>query len=210
MSGQLIISLGREFGSGGHEIARALAERFQLPLYEENILLKIAQERGVNVRNLARYDELPRNRLLYRTVNGFSNAPGDIIAQMQFDYLKERASSGESFVVVGRCSEEILRDYPGLVSIFVGADRDFKLARTMAREPISEDEALILMAKKDKKRKNYHNQFCKGKWGDCRNYDIALNSSRLGIGGTINFLEIYIRARMRKWEKDAKQSNQFE
>lgn len=197
MAEQLIIALGREFGSGGHEIARQLAERFSLPLLEENMLRQIALERGVDPDSLARYDEQPKSRLFYRTVNGFSNAPGDSIARMQFQYLRERAGAGDSFVVVGRCAEEVLRNRPGLVSIFVLADIWFKAERTMARGNISRDEALELMARRDRKRKTYHNQYCGGKWGDSRNYDICVNSAKLGIRGTTDLLEHYIRKRLR-------------
>lgn len=197
MAEQLIISLGREFGSGGHEIARRLAERFSLPLLEENMLRQIAQEKGIDPDNLARYDEQPKSRLFYRTVNGFSNAPGDSIAQMQFQYLRERAQAGHSFVVVGRCAEEVLRGQPGLVTIFVLSDIWFKAQRTMARGNISREEALELMARRDRKRKTYHNQHCKGKWGDSRNYDLCVNSAKLGIQGTTDLLEGYIRARIR-------------
>ena len=196
MSEQLIIALGREFGSGGHEIARRLAERFSLPLLEENMLRQIAEEKGLDPEWMKRYDESPKTRVLYRTVNGFSNAPEDMIAQMQFDYLRDRAKAGESFLVVGRCAEEVLKEYPGLISIFVLADQWFKKARTMARGAISESEALDLMARRDKRRRSYHNQYCKGKWGDSRNYDMCINSAKLGIQGTTELLERYIRARV--------------
>lgn len=196
MSEQLIIALGREFGSGGHEIARRLAERFSLPLLEENMLRQIAEEKGLDPERMKRYDESPKTRVLYRTVNGFSNAPEDMIAQMQFDYLRDRAKAGESFLVVGRCAEEVLKEYPGLISIFVLADQWFKKARTMARGAISESEALDLMARRDKRRRSYHNQYCKGKWGDSRNYDMCINSAKLGIQGTTELLERYIRARV--------------
>ena len=192
-----IITIGREFGSGGHEIARRLSERFSLPLLEENMLRHIAEEKGMNPDRMQRYDESPKTRVLYRTVNGFSNAPEDVIAQMQFDYLKERARAGDSFLVVGRCVEEILKGYPGLISIFVLADQWFKKERTMARGAISESEALDLMARRDRKRKSYHNQYCKGKWGDSRSYDLCINSAKLGIQGTADLLEQYIRARAR-------------
>lgn len=208
MPKQLILTLGREFGSGGHEIARILAGHFGLPLYEENILKKIAQSQGLDIHKLERYDEFPKNRFLYRTVNGFSNAPGDAIAQMQFQYLRELAQSGESFMVVGRCAEEILMEYP-IISIFVEADLDFKKERTMAREPISEGEALALMARKDRSRKTYHNQFCKGKWGDSRNYHITINSAKLGIEGTAALLDQYIRARIAKADADAPRTPQL-
>lgn len=196
MSEQLIIALGREFGSGGHEIARRLAERFSLPLLEENMLRQIAQEKGLDPDRLERYDESPKTRLLYRTVNGFSNAPEDVIAQMQFQYLRDRAAAGESFLVVGRCAEEILKGYAGLITIFVLADQWFKQERTMARGALSQSEALDLMARRDRKRRSYHNQYCKGKWGDSRNYDISINSAKLGIQGTTDLLERYIRARI--------------
>lgn len=196
MSRQLIIALGREFGSGGHEIARTLAERFGIPLYDKNMLEVIAESQGVDLQNLHRYDETPRRLIFTRTVNGHSNAPEAITAQLQFQFLKERAAACESFVVLGRCAEEVLKGCPGLISIFVLADFEFKLKRTMAREPISEAEATALMTYQDKQRKSYHNQFCRGKWGDARNWDLAINSARLGVQGTADLLEQYIRTRM--------------
>lgn len=196
MSNQLIIALGREFGSGGHEIARALAGRFDLPLYDKNMLEQIAQAKGMDVSKLAPYDETPKNYLMHRTVNGYSNAPGVVIAQMQFQYLRERADSGESFVVLGRCADEVLQDYPGLITVFIMADVDFKTQRVMERGADTEAEARQLMAKEDRKRRVYHNQFSKGKWGDPNHYDLIVNSARLGIEGTTDFLEQYIRARV--------------
>lgn len=197
MSDQLIITVGREFGSGGHEVGLLLSQRFGLPLLDENILRHIAEEKGLDSSTIERYDEKPKNRLLYRTVNGFSNSPGDAIAQMQFQYLQERAQRGDSFVVVGRCAEYVLREYPNLISIFVLADTDFKAARTMARGGISREEALTLMERRDLARKVYHNQHCKGKWGDSRSYHLTINSARLGIQGTVDLLEQYIRARIK-------------
>lgn len=196
MSAQLIISVGREFGSGGHTVASTLAQRFSLPFYDENMLQTIAERRGVSPEGLEPYDETPKAPLLYRTVNGFSNAPSDALARMQFQFLREQAEAGRSFVVLGRCADGILKDFPGLVSIFVLADPDFKLARTIARGAASREEALSLMAARDRKRKTYHNQYCQGKWGDSRTYDLTVKSSRLGIPATVDLLEQYIRARV--------------
>lgn len=196
MSGQLIIAVGREFGSGGHAIASALAERFSLPLYDANMLQSIAEHRGIDAQCLSPYDESPKNRLLYRTVSGFNNAPSDAVAHLQFRFLREQATAGHSFVVLGRCAEDVLREFPGLVSIFVLADTEFKLARTMARDGISKEAALSLMAVRDRKRKTYHNQYCRFKWGDSRGYDLCMKSSNLGIQATVDLLEGYIRARI--------------
>ena len=196
MPRQLIIALGREFGSGGHEIARTLAERFGIPLYDKNMLELIAEMQGLDPDRLDRYDEMPKRHLVTRTVSGYSNAPQEVIAEMQFQFLRERAAACESFVVLGRCAEEVLKDYPGLISIFVLADQEFKKQRTMERAPISEWEALALMAQQDRQRQTYHNQFCSGKWGDARNWDLTINSARLGIPATVDLLEQYIRFRM--------------
>lgn len=196
MEGQFILALGREFGSGGHEIANSLAGRFHVKVYERNMLDHIAESWGMDAEKLRRYDETPKKWGLSRTVKGFSNAPEDSVAEMQFQYLREKAEAGESFIVVGRCAEEVLQDFSVMISAFVRADLDFKLKRTMARADITEEEAMTLINRKDRLRKNYHDQYCKGKWGHAAYYDIVINSAKLGIVKTADLLEQYIRARM--------------
>ena len=195
MEKQLIISISREFGSGRHEIASELARRFNLPLYDKSILEQIACKHNLNIRRLEPYDECPKNIFTSRNVKGFSNSPEEQVAQMQFRYLRAKADEGVSFVVLGRCSEEVLKDYPCLVSIFFLFDIAFKKERTMTRGNTTEEEALELMSRADRRRKYYHNQHCRGKWGDSRNYDLCVNSAKLGIGATTDLLEEYIRSR---------------
>jgi cytidylate kinase len=194
MDGQMIISVGREFGSGGHVIAEELARRFELPLYDNNLLEHIAEEKEISHESLKKYDERPKNRLFSRTVRGYSNSMQENLANMQFDYLKKKAAAGESFVIVGRCSETILKGFDGLVTIFVLGDPDVKAERIRKVYGVSEEEARRMMKREDWNRKSYHNYYCKGKWGDSRNYDFSINSSRLGIDGTVTMLEEYIRA----------------
>lgn len=196
MDKQVIISLGREFGSGGHIVAAKLAEHFGLPLLDSNILAEIAKEKNTDAEFLKKYDESARSLLFSRTVNGYSNSPEEVVAQMQFDYIKARADAGESFVVIGRCADYILRENAGLIRIFVLGDTDAKIKRTAQREGISEDKARSLMERSDKRRKTYHNTHCDGKWGDSRSYDITVNSSKLGIDGTTQVLIQYIEARI--------------
>ena len=173
---QLIIAIGRESGSGGLEIARTLAERFGLPLYDKSILQSAAEDRGVDPKSLEQYDERPRSPLFYRSIKGFSSASEDGVAQMQFDLLRRHAAAGESFVVLGRCAEEVLADCEGLVSIFIEADLEF-------------------IRRQDRQRRVYHDQHCKNDWGDAQSYDLVINSARLGVPGTADVLEHYIRAR---------------
>ena len=195
MKKQLIISISREFGSGGHVIAEKIAKDLGLPLYDRNILDEIAAEKNTKAEHLEKFDERPKNRVLSRTVRGYSNSMEENLAEMQFDYLKRKADSGESFVVVGRCAETVLKDREGLVSIFILGDRDKKIKRIEERYHLGESDAIAKMNRHDRKRKAYHNAYSKIKWGDSRNYDICVNSSRLGVEGTAEALERYINDR---------------
>lgn len=196
---QFIISIGREFGSAGHEIAEILSARFQVPLYDYHLLREIADEKNVHVGNLEPYDEVPKKGFGSRTVRGYSNSPQENIAYMQFNYLKKKAAEGKSFVVVGRCSEEALKEYPGLITIFILGDMEKKIERICKLHNISAEAAEDLIHEQDKKRKRYHNYFCEGKWGDSRNYDFSINSSKLGVPATTDMIEDYIRKRIQNF-----------
>ena len=197
MDKQLIISIGREFGSGGHEIAEMLAERFELNLYDKNLLEQIANDKNLNVKNLEKYEEKPRNMWMTRTVHGHSNSAEENLANMQFEYLKKAAADGESFVIVGRCAETILKNNPALISMFILGDWENKVERITRLYDMEREEAESFIYRQDKKRKNYHNYYCKGKWGDSRNYDISVNSSKLGEEETTQMLVEYIMKRQK-------------
>ncbi|MCI7770372.1 MAG: cytidylate kinase-like family protein [Eubacterium sp.] len=197
MGKQLIISLGREFGSGGHVIAQKLSEHYQIPLYDYNLLRDIKIERNLYIEDLEKYDECPRNPFLTRTVRGYSSSPEVNIAMMQFECLRQKAASGESFVIVGRCAETILKDNPNMISIFVIGDMEQKIARTMERNNISREKAVKMIALHDRKRKAYHNHFCDHKWGDSRNYELCINSSRVGLDETTRIIIDYIDSRQK-------------
>ena len=195
MGKQLIITVGREFGSGGHIIAVKLAEHFGIQLLDSNILAEVAKKSNAREEYLKKYDESARNLFFSRTVNGFSNSPEEIIAQMQFDYIKQKSDAGESFVVIGRCADYILRKNPALVRVFVLGDTEAKIKRTAEREGISEEKAKIRMEQADKRRKYFHNTHSENKWGDSRSYDITVNSSKLGLDSTAGLLIKYIELR---------------
>ena len=192
---QLIISVGREFGSGGRVIAEELAKRFNIPIYDRHLITDIAEKTGLTPEEIEKYNENPKPHIIARSVRGYSNSIEDNIAEMQFDIIDKKAADGESFVVVGRCSETKLKKYPALVSLFVLGDMSEKVKRVMEVYSLSEEEAQRLITKKDKKRKRYHNYHCTGHWGDSRLYDLSINSSRLGIEGTVDYLEEYVKAR---------------
>jgi cytidylate kinase len=197
---QVIITISREYGSAGHAIAVELAERFGLKLYDHNLLDEIAVEKGVDPKELHKYDEMPRKPFLSRSAQGgyrgFHSSAEVNIAYMQFNYLKKKAAEGKSFIVVGRCAEGVFKDFPNLISIFVLGDRPVKCKRVMDLYELSEKEAYDKMNRHDFYRKRYHNTFCEDKWGDSRGYDLCVNSSVLGVEGTTDMLESYIKARI--------------
>lgn len=195
MNNQLIVSISREFASGGREIAKILAERLQIDYYDRNLLDAIAAERLGDAEKLRKFDEVPRI-FLKRTVRGMTSSPEENVAQIQFDYMTKLADSGERFVIVGRCADEVLSEYKGLVRIFVLADEESKIDRVVESRDCSRDEARGIIMRHDRSRKAYHNYYCEYKWGDSRGYDITVNSSRLGIEKTTDLLENYIRMRM--------------
>lgn len=194
MSEQLIISVGREFGSGGHEIAQKLANFYKLPLYDHNLLDELAKKHEVEDHEFHELDEKKKS-IFARSVRGMHSSAAQNVAELQFNFIREKAALGESFVIVGRCSDEILRGQEGFISIFILGDLDVKTKRIMTLYQKSEKEAVAFLQEKDRKRKLYHNSHCKIKWGDSRGYDLSINSSKMGIDETVKSLTQYIDAR---------------
>lgn len=195
MSEQIIISIGREHGSLGHEIAVRLAKSLGYDLYDRDILNQIAESGDANVDpdKMKKYDERPRRVLSSRVVNGYSNSLEDIVAEKVFDYEKKLADSGKSFVIVGRCADYILQDYPGLVSIFIQADEGAKVKHIMTSRNKDEKDAEKEIHDVDRNRRRYHNHYAGSGWKDINNYDLILNSSRLGLDGTIDIIKEYVK-----------------
>lgn len=192
MKKQIIVAIGREYGSAGHEIGRKLAEKLEIPFYDRNLLDEFADQRDVDADLLAKYDEKPRRFFFNRTVTvrgqKYTNSPIQNIADIQFALLKSKAYDDDCFVVCGRCADEVLKEFPGLITVFITADYDAKVKRVMEKRNMSEKEARRAIEKHDKPRRAYHDYFCKSKWGQAGSYDLCVNSSLLGIDGTVDFL----------------------
>lgn len=196
MEKQFIVAISRQYGSAGHEIAEKLAERMHVELVDRSMLSKVAERMHMDVQQVEKFEEKPRNIFLSRRVNGFSNSIEENIAEMQFELIKEKAATGESFVVVGRCAETVLKDNPGLISIFIEADNEVKIARIKEKFDLNDNDAENKMERHDKNRKLYHNTYSDLKWGHVDTYDLCINSSRLGLEKTVDVLYNYIQARI--------------
>ena len=197
MEKQIIISIGREYGSAGHEIGRKLAAKLEIPFYDRNLLDEFADQKDVDADLLAKYDEKPRRFFFSRTVSvrgqSVNNSPAQNVADIQFALLKGKAYDDDSFVVCGRCADDVLKDFPGMFSVFITADYDAKVKRVMEKRNMSEKEAKKSIEKHDKTRRAYHDYFAKTKWGQAGSYDLCVNSTVLGIDGTVDMLVDYAK-----------------
>ncbi|MCI9042005.1 AAA family ATPase [Dubosiella newyorkensis] len=142
----MIITISREFGSGGRDISRALAAHYDVPLYDQNMLSEIGIDESYDIDRINQYDEAPRWMIRSRTVRGLTNSNIDNIAMKEFDFLREKARVKESFIVLGHCGESILKEYDP-ISIFVNASMDLRIERTMQEFELDEKEAYALTKK---------------------------------------------------------------
>lgn len=197
MEKQLIISIGREYGSAGHEIGQKLADRLGIELFDRNLLDEISQVKSSSYEDLSRYDEKPK-KFFTRTVRGYSNSPELNVAELQFALLKSKAADEDSFVVVGRCTDRIFDGIAPVLSVFITADMKDRITRIEEVRHMSEKEAKRKIEKHDKRRAAYHDYYCKTKWGKACSYDVCINSSLLGIDGTVDFLYELVQQYMKK------------
>lgn len=197
-----IITIGREFGSGGREIGMKLAEAFDVKCYDKELLSVAAKESGLCQEIFAAHDERPTNSFLYSLVmdtyslgyisNPYMDMPLDQkVFLAQFDAIKKIANEGPC-VMVGRCADYALSSYPNCISIFIHAPLEDRIERICQKQQINENTAKDLITKTDKKRANYYNFYSNKKWGAASSYDLSVNSSVLGIDRTVEFIKDFI------------------
>ena len=127
-------------------------------------------------------------------ITGSSYMQGDKLFEIQSEAIRNLAEQ-ENCIIVGRCAEYVLRNHPGMTSIFITADHNDRIARIMKSEGLEHSKAAEHIEKEDKKRRNYHDYYATTHWGEARSYDLCINSSRMGIEGTVEFLYSFINSR---------------
>ncbi|MDE6420752.1 MAG: cytidylate kinase-like family protein [Lachnospiraceae bacterium] len=199
---ETIITIGRQFGSNGHEIGRELAEHYGIAYYDKALLTRAAKESGFCEEMIKSNDERPTNSFLYNLVmdtysfgynaSSFVDMPiSQKVFLAQFDTIKKIANEGPC-VIVGRCADYALADYPNCVHVFISADEDFNLKNIMESHQLTAAKAKDMMIKKDKQRQSYYNYYSSKKWGRADSYDLTLNSAKLGVKGSVELLIRYI------------------
>ena len=193
MKQQIIITLGREHGSGGHYIADIISKELGIKLYDKDSIEKEIASAGYSEEMIRKADEKPVNIFASRRIGKYSNSIEVNVAERTFAMLREKAAAGESFLIIGRCGEQVLKDNPNMISVFICGDPQFKLTRVMDKLGLDADQAIDEIKSVDRSRKNYHNYYCNTKWGDARGYDMTIKSNVLGCEATAEMLVSYIR-----------------
>ena len=196
MKKQIIVAIGREHGSGGHYIADLIARELGVKLYDKVSIEKEITSGGYSKELVSEMDEKPVNFFTSRRIGRFSNSLEVNVAEKTFAMLRSKAAEGESFVVIGRCGEQVLENNPNCISIFICGDPQFKLNRVMNKLGLNAEQAIEEIRNVDRSRKNYHNYYCDTKWGDARGYDLTVKSNVLGCERTAEMLVGYIRSFM--------------
>lgn len=211
MSGNLVIAIGRQCGSSGKIIGQKLADELGIKCYDKELLALAAKNSGFCEELFQAHDEKPTNSFLYSLVmdtysigfgsSGFMDMPiNHKIFLAQFDTIKQLADE-ESCVIVGRCADYALEDYPNLVSVFITAGDDDRINSLKEIYDIDNAKAKDLMIKTDKKRSSYYNYYSNKKWGDVRSYDLCVNRSSVGVDGAVKLIRQFAEAKM-KWKKE--------
>ena len=196
MKKQIIVAIGREHGSGGHYIADLIARELGVKLYDKVSIEKEITSGGYSEELVSEMDEKPVTFFASRRIGRFSNSLEVNVAEKTFAMLRSKAAEGESFVVIGRCGEQVLENNPNCISIFICGDPQFKLNRVMNKLGLNAEQAIEEIRNVDRSRKNYHNYYCDTKWGDARGYDLTVKSNVLGCERTAEMLVGYIRSFM--------------
>lgn len=188
----MIITIGRQFGSGGKEIGQKLAQRLGVSCYDKEIIQAAAKQSGMNEKLFETYGEKPTNSLLYSLVAGSYVAGGNTPIGMQvnlaqFDAIKQIAQQGPC-VLVGRCADYILREKEDLLSVFIHADMPNRVERIMRLYRLSEDKARETILKTDKSRASYYSYYTDRTWSDARNYHLCIDSGKIGVDGAIDLI----------------------
>lgn len=195
----IIITIGRQFGSGGREIGEKLASSLQIGYYDKKLIELSAKKSGLAQSLLQDQDEKVTGSLLYSIVTG--NMVGGSLATVNSvpisdrlytaqSELIEEVSKTESCVIIGRCADYVLRDNPDirLLSVFIHAPLDQRIKRGVEKYGIEPDNAKKTLERTDKKRAHYYSYYSDRKWGDVTNYDLSLNSGLFGIDGCVEVL----------------------
>ena len=192
----MIITIGREYGSGGREIGRIVAQKLGVPFYDKEVLTRAAQESGLCEELFERHDEKASVGGMISGSHSMHMGTASVGLQMplnqrvflaQFDAISKIALEGDC-VIVGRCADFILRDHPHALHIFVHADNEHRAARILERYGETNQPMSKRLQEKDSKRKVYYKHYTNQNWGEAPNYHLCLNSGLIGVDKCVDII----------------------
>lgn len=205
ISRNYVISIGREFGSGGKYIGEQLAKRLGIKLYDKELLSKVSEDYNIDIKTLEQVDEKQKSSFWYSFATNYVFTDNESISPISAEdnlFLKQAKEiedlyNQECCIIVGRCSDYILKDKENVIKIFIYAsNEEFKINRKMKYENMKKEEAINKIKQIDKQRAEYYKRFTSNIWGDKNNYDISIDTSKIGIEETVDILETYIKKRI--------------
>ena len=193
----MIVTIGREHGSGGHDIARALAEELGVPCYDKEIVDLAAEQSSFSRDIMESFDEKRVSPYVVPVPNfvgmGESFRLNMQVAAAQFEAIRSLAEKGDG-VFVGRCADYVLRNRKDLVRVFIMADEADRIRTMMGRRDLSEEQAKKLIRQVDKDRASYYRYYTDQIWGEKENYELCINSSRIGVAGAVKIIRTFIES----------------
>ncbi len=193
----MIITIGRQHGSSGREIARLLAEKLNYKCYDKEIVDEAANHSDFSRDLIDAFDEKRMSAFILHAGGYGLNENFRLNMQVvsaQFEAMRNIAEKGNC-IFVGRCADYILRDHDDLISVFILGDMDERLKCLERRQGLDEVEARKKIKEVDKDRSSFYRYYSDQTWGDAQNYDMCINSSKLGVEGTVQVILDYIKVR---------------
>lgn len=194
----MIITIGRQYGSGGRFIGQKVAQALGYAFYDKEILTMTAEREGFSVPAVRQYDEALTSSLLYGTYLTTASSGADVLplnqklAIAQFDVVRRIARDGNC-VIVGRCADYVLRDTPHCLHVFIHASPEARKARAIEHFGIAPELAEKTIKKQDKRRADYYEFFTQKRWGDARTYDMTIDSGKFGVDGAAEAIVAMVR-----------------
>ena len=198
-----IVTIAREYGSGGRECGKKLAELTGYKFYDKDLITLAAQKSGMSTDALNSVDEKAASSLLYTLALGSSiynsgmgsvNLPiNDKLFVVQSQIIKDIANSGEGAIIIGRCADYVLSERDNVVKVYITSDFDTRVNTVMKRHELTQSQARDLIIKTDKRRSNYYSYYTGEKWGKADKYDVVVSTARIGIDGAAGLIADYIK-----------------
>lgn len=193
----MIVTICRQHGSGGHDIARALAQELGCECYDKEIVDHAAEKTGYSREVLNSYDEKRVSPYIVTSPNYIGLHEGFRLnmqaASAQFEAIRSLAETGDG-VFVGRCADYVLRSREDLVRVFIWADEKFRIKTMMERRDLTHEQAKKLIREVDKDRGSYYRYYTDQNWGEMKNYDLCINSAVTGVQGAVQVIRAAIEA----------------